>query len=236
MADHERIRRRQLARSPGSILRVDPATGATLATIPGQSGAFGIAFGFGAVWVANQDDYTVQRIDPATNQIVATIDVIAPSGIAVDANGVWVVDLIGEVSKINPVTNQVVSTIHTQATGSRIATGGDGLGVNPGTLGAGDGSVTRINSATGLLTSSIPVGDYPNDIAYAGGSVWVGLYRSPTLVRINPGTNTILGKLTVVGGVYAVTGTDHAVWTVHNLPTPAGGLEPSNGSVTRVGY
>lgn len=53
---------------PGSVLRVDPATGSVLATITVGKGAFDIVVGFGSVWVPNQDDNTVVRIDAGTNE------------------------------------------------------------------------------------------------------------------------------------------------------------------------
>ena len=50
-----------------------------------------VAFGASAVWVANRADRTVSRIDPATNEVVGTIEVEnAPAGIAVSDGFVWV--------------------------------------------------------------------------------------------------------------------------------------------------
>jgi YVTN family beta-propeller protein len=51
----------------------------------------GIAYGAGAVWVANSRDGTVSRIDPATSRVVATIHLgNSPRRIAVGAGKVWV--------------------------------------------------------------------------------------------------------------------------------------------------
>ena len=54
-------------------------------------GPTGIAVGDGAVWVANSDDGTIMKIDPALRRVVATIRVgNRPTGV-VTANGrVWV--------------------------------------------------------------------------------------------------------------------------------------------------
>ncbi len=47
-------------------------------------GASGIAIADNAVWVANTDDGTISRIDPATNEVVATIAVGSnPVGIVI---------------------------------------------------------------------------------------------------------------------------------------------------------
>ena len=86
------------------------------------------------------------------------------------------------------------------------------------------------------MVANIPVGEDPFDLSVAGGSVWVGLYKSPTVVRINAATNTVLSKLTVSATMYAIAATDHAVWALHNLPIPEGGTAPPPGEVTRIGY
>lgn len=221
----------------GSIVRIDPTTGTTQATIPGGRGSYDIAFGFGSIWVPNFDDNAVVRIDPATNQVVATVSIIEPSGIAVDANGVWVVDHSGNVVKIDPATNMPGTPIHTLSTGGFIAAGGGSLWVtNPGSFDAADGSLSRINSATGLLVGSVTVGARPQEVVYAGGSVWVGLGGASSVVRVNPANNTVMSTVTVSSPVYSIDATDHAVWVVHNLPFAEGAAEPPNGTVTRIGY
>ena len=52
---------------------------------------FGLATGDGAVWVTDNDQGTLLRIDPATGVIVSTIRVGGhPRGIAVGAGRIWV--------------------------------------------------------------------------------------------------------------------------------------------------
>ena len=54
-------------------------------------GPAAVAFGDGAVWVANSGDGTVSRIDPETYEVVKTIEVGgAPAGIALSDGRVWV--------------------------------------------------------------------------------------------------------------------------------------------------
>jgi YVTN family beta-propeller protein len=72
------------------VTRIDPSTNSTVAIDVGRTPR-GIAYGEGAVWVANSGDGTVSRIDPNTNQVVATVRVgNRPLGIAVGAGAVWV--------------------------------------------------------------------------------------------------------------------------------------------------
>jgi hypothetical protein len=79
------------------------------------------------------------------------------------------------------------------------------------------------------------VGELPYDLAVAGGSVWVGLNQTPTLVRINASTNAVI-NVPVGIGIYAVAATTGNVWAVHNYAIPEGGTEPPTGGVTRIGY
>jgi hypothetical protein len=221
----------------GSVLRIDPATGTVLATIPGGIGAIDIAYGHGAVWVPNFYDGTVQRIDPLTNSTVATIPIISAVGVAVDATHVWVVDLVGKVSKIDPLTNTVVGSTFTQPTGGDIiATTGAIWVSHPGTETLATGSVTRIDPATLLPVINVPVSGSPFKLGIAGGSIWVGIFNAPRLVRINAATNAVMSNLTLSGDVYSLAATTGAVWTVHNAPIPPGGVSPPDGTVTRVGY
>lgn len=79
-----------------AVWRLDPATVRVTQTTPlgkviGFPPTLEIAFSEGAVWVASYDAGTVTRLDPATGNIVATIQIGRhPSGIAVGANRVWV--------------------------------------------------------------------------------------------------------------------------------------------------
>ena len=56
------------ARSKTSSLRIDPRENRVVARIPVGRGVSGIAAGGGSVWVANEFDGTVSRIDPADEQ------------------------------------------------------------------------------------------------------------------------------------------------------------------------
>ena len=220
----------------GSLLRIDPATGTTLATIPIGREAYDVAYGYAAIWVTNLGDGTVLRIDPVTNQTVATISVPGVTSVTVDSNAVWVVNTLGIVSRIDPLTNLAVTTIATQPTGGYLVAGNGSIWVShPGTKGSADGSVSRIDPVTNTVLANIPVGDLPYDLAVAGGSVWVGLNLTATLVRINAKTNAVT-KLNIGAGTYAIAATTNAVWTVHNYAIPEGATEPPTGLVTRIGY
>ena len=91
----------------GKVLRVDRRTGKVVAQVPGSFRAADLAVGaeVGAegVWVYDQHQGAVLRIDPATNRIARTIPVISQPLVevssrvlALGAGAVWVLDKGGE--------------------------------------------------------------------------------------------------------------------------------------------
>lgn len=74
----------------GFATRLDPATGEQVARL--EVGARpAIALGLGSVWAGSDDEKTLSRIDPATNTVVATIELPSNGRDAVVAGGsVWI--------------------------------------------------------------------------------------------------------------------------------------------------
>ena len=122
-----------LSDSAGILTRINPQTNSIQASIKVKPFSYCAAFGYGAVWITNsgQIQYhrngevtagepgSVQKIDPETNQVVATISVgFAPYFLATGENGVWILNQgDGSVSRINPDTNQLIATIDAKVSG-----------------------------------------------------------------------------------------------------------------------
>lgn len=223
---------------PGSLLRIDPASGTQQATIPIGRNAAGLAVSPGAVWVALYDDNAVVRVDSATNAVAATIPVTGnPVGVAFGAGSVWVSADDGHVARIDPATNQIVATVQTQDTGGFVAFGGNAVWVtNAGHVDQPDGMVSRIDPVTNQVVASVTVGSYPQDIAYGGGSLWVGLFDAPTVVRVNAATNAVLARIALAAPIQSLAATDRSVWAVHVTQAPDANTAPTAGTVTRIDY
>ena len=109
----------------GELLRVDPRSGRVLAAIATGAGARFFALGEGSVWVQNNTDGSVSRVDPDTNQVVATIDVatspVDGGDLAVGGGAVWarVSDVL--VARIDPGTNEVVARYDPRAGSGSVA-------------------------------------------------------------------------------------------------------------------
>lgn len=72
-----------------------------------------LAVGEGGIWVLNQFDGTVSRVDPGTNTVTATITVsdaaVEGGDIAAGGGSVWARVSDSLVARIDPGTNKVVA-------------------------------------------------------------------------------------------------------------------------------
>ena len=100
--------------SVGKVTEIDPRSGDVLQEIGVGNGASGIAYGAGALWVANTLDGTVSRIDPRSG-VPTTFPIGAsdgPASVAADANNVWVSNEFGgTVARIDPTRGTVLKRL-----------------------------------------------------------------------------------------------------------------------------
>ena len=95
--------------APSGIARVDPADlGLTFAHQSLGSGPTAVLPAFGSIWVTNQFDDTVSRVEPSTGREDAKIPVgDGPNAVTSAGGSLWVAnELDGSISKIDPATNQ----------------------------------------------------------------------------------------------------------------------------------
>lgn len=139
------------------LLRLDPVSGRTLATIPLGIEAFGLGAGAAGVWVSDFEHDSVVHFDRSTGAVLATISGMppGPSGIAVGQDAVWVACArANSIARIDPITNKVVAELP--------------LGKSPLPVAIAFGSVwvrseegdrlTRIDPATNRVVATTVVG------------------------------------------------------------------------------
>lgn len=96
----------------GLVLKIDIATGDELVRVRNVPGPTGVAVGMGSIWVADHDLGNIVRLDPATGDVLATIQVGRRAGVTIGFGSVWArSDDAGTVSRIDPATNEVAATI-----------------------------------------------------------------------------------------------------------------------------
>lgn len=147
----------------------------------------------GAIWVAfGAANGKVARIDPKTNAVVATIPVgKLPIGITSDASGVWVANRDDNtVMQIDPKTNAVVKTVRLSGGPQQLAAGAGAIWVA-----SLNGPVWRIDPVNGTALKIRGVGDQLAGIAVANGQVYVADYQNDAIVRIDPATNAVAGRI-----------------------------------------
>jgi len=190
----------------GVIYRVDPATARTVATIPapGAGEWSGIATGGGAVWVTRGGRHCgVYRIDPRHNRVTSFIRLQpTPIGITVAYGRVWVTEPKqgpGIVIRIDPRTNRVSGPPIRVGTGA--AQGVAGFGALWVTNGNGNGSVSRINPATGVVTRTLV--NIPDVDAVGAGSLW-GTSNYGGIQRVDPATGRVTATIRLPNAVRVI--------------------------------
>lgn len=185
----------------GVIYRVDPATAQIVTTIPvpgiGLKQSH-IATGAGAVWVTGRDRgrFGVYRIDPRRNRVASFIRLPpTPVTVTVAYGRVWVNEpRAGRavVFRIDPATNRISGPPIPVGTGGGWMVAGFGaLWV---TNGDANGSVSRINPATGAVTRTLT--NVPDVTAAGAGSLW-GTGNHGGVHRADPATGRVTAA---VGG------------------------------------
>lgn len=156
----------------GTLSRLDPATGKTIATIPVKPKSTTAMVADDAVWVANAADASVQRIDTRTNKVVSEIAVHAgPRFLASGASGIWVWSQgDGSVAHIDPATNRVAAIINVGFPGP----GGD-LWVEDGIvwISAEGAPINMIDPKSNVLLKQFVGGKRMDTLRAGFGAVWV---------------------------------------------------------------
>ncbi len=176
-----------------------------------------VAYGEGAIWVANGGSNTVTKIDAETHQAIDTIPVgQAPSAVAVSPGAVWVANNFdGTVWRIDPVTDQRVDTIDVGNGPSALAYGAGAVWV----ANAGDATLVRIDAQTDKVGEPIAVGADPSGVAFSSvpPTVWVTSRSGNSVSAIDPQANRVIQPVPAGSGPTAVTAAFGSVWVANSL-------------------
>lgn len=184
----------------------------------------GVAFDGTHVWVANHNDRSVSRIDPATGTRVDYLIGGGPYGVAFDGTYIWVANNWDDtVSRIDPATGASVE----------FDTGGEPYGV------AFDGthiwvtnwwtpSVSKMNPTTGARTD-YPMTNSPYGVAYDGSHIWVAY--SNKVSKIDPATGTSAATIPVGGGADGVAFDGTHIWVTNRGSDSVSKISPATNTV-----
>jgi YVTN family beta-propeller protein len=213
-----------------SVGRIDPATGRVTDQVTVGARPAGVAFGAGSLWITNEGDGSVSRIDPDAVRVLQTVGNVGndPLAVAADDDGVWVANgEDGTLARISPETNQVLDRIPVGNGPSAVALGGGYVWVS-NMLAA---SISRVDPGGGV-PRSFEVQDRPAGVVYADGSVWVASQALATVSRLDPRSGTLQQTIHVGNGPTAMAAGPGVVWVANALDSTVSRIDTKTNGVS----
>jgi streptogramin lyase len=228
--------------SASSLARIDATTNAFAATMQVGEDPTGVAIGEdGDVWVINQGDSTVNRIDPETGEVTPAKSTLGiPTGIAAGEGAVWITNGFGspsgppQVVNVDPTTESVELAFPSSSAKAIVAAFGSiwladadrdlVLRYDPGDLGAAPEEVPTDESDTESAA--------PRFLAVGSGAaegIWVVSELGGTILRIDPETNEVADRISVDSPT-AVAADDSGVWVTSEAHDQVQRFDPVDGT------
>jgi len=164
----------------------------------GVDNVHGVTYDGRHVWFAAGD--RLNAIDPASGQVVRSIDVPGDAGTAFDGRHLF--QLVGEsIQKIDPQTGDVLATIPAPD-----GNGASGLTWAEGTLWVGkyrDRKIHQVDPQTGAILRTIESNRFVTGVTWIDGELWHGTWEGDEseLRRVDPRTGEVLERLEMPPGV-----------------------------------
>jgi hypothetical protein len=206
---------------------------------------------FGSLWVLTVDGPimgddvppSVQRIDPATGQVIASVELAGRlcQGIGASPEAVWACGPDGLV-RIDPSTNAIVAQVpfHAPLAVTRIASGAGSVWAFA-TATVGPDTVVRIDPVTNAIAATIPIGHVAGTMAFGFDALWVTSPADDVLLRVDPATNEVREWSGGIEGAGQVAVGADALWVTlygeHGAQAPDDAptivrIDPVSGDVT----
>ena len=179
-----------------------------------------------AVWVGGSNPYSVQRIDPSTNKIVAKIRLPgeACSGLAFGFGSVWV-PVCGKhplLARVDVNTNKISAILPFGTAGAEagITASSDSIWIIPDEK----GTLTRVDPRSNTVRQriAIPPGSY--NPLFSDGMIWITGVDSDVLTVVDAASGDVLTSLPVGPKPRFLTSGNGSAWT----------LNQGDGTISRV--
>jgi DNA-binding SARP family transcriptional activator len=199
--------------SDGTVSRIDPSADAVVETIDLRGSSdlvwnptYAVDADDDSVWIA-AGPHHVLRIDPATNEPSAIIDVgQVPIGVALGDEALWVVTTGERALRIEPHTNAATTEV---PVGYPVALTAEKQAV---WVSDSRGQVWRINPDTGTVTQTTPVGRRLVGLCATDGAVFAANNADGTVVQIDAQDGRVVGVVPVGHAPTDVASWDGIVW------------------------
>ncbi len=184
----------------------------------------GLALSYDSLWISDEDNGTVTRLDPLNMATLSTINVGAkPQGIGAGFGSIWVPNWqSGTVSRLDPEQNRVAHVISVGAGPTQAAVGFGAVWVTC----EKSSSVVRIDPTTNDLVATIFTNGKPVAVATGEGGVWVENYKTREIWRINPENNQIAELIKVGRGRHFIAVGASAVWATNSADDTVSKIDP----------
>lgn len=158
----------------------------------------------GSIWVPLMNAGRVLRVDRATGEITAAIEVgPRASAYCCDINALAAGDSSLFVThgrdrslvEIDPASNAVMRAFDLELDAYDVLLDGDSIWVTS----FADDAVVRLDRETGIIAAVIKDVFSPTGVAAAGGAIWVVEHRAGELVRIDPVSNEVVARIELLG-------------------------------------
>lgn len=176
-------------------------------TVPTGKHPAGVLLAGGSLWVTNDIDNTVSRIDPATNAVTATVKLHGanfpdPSYLAAGGGALWVVArTTGTVSRIDLRSGKVTATATVPGIASEIALVAGSVWVpsfDPYKCSNNRcfSQLTRLDIRSARVIGTYDV-DSATGLAAGFGSLWIVDHRSAAVSRFDPRSGKVVRVIPV---------------------------------------
>lgn len=204
--------------------------------VPAGPGWLGV--GFGSVWVSKSVQHQLFRIDPATNNVIATIP-MGPDpelGIAFGLGSVWIADTKDHtIRRIDPAANKVVGrfavNISNEPEGS-IAAGDGSVWVLTNANHTDSGTLSRLDPATGKVQANIPVKPHSYAVVLDPHGAWVTNSADSSVTRVDMKTNRVTATINVRAAPRFIAAGEGSIWVLSQSDGSLARIDPATNRVT----
>ncbi len=190
-----------------------------------------------AVWVTGTGPYSVQRIDPTTERIIANVSLPgeACSGLAFGFGSVWV-PLCGDkpavgspgvvcthcamaIARVDVRTNSISTTLPLppEQQEVRITVGADSVWMVDERGRPQEGTLSRINPDTNAVGQRIAIPPGSFNLLFSEGMLWIAGGESNVLTFVDAGSGHALGSIPVGPWPRFVTAGGGSIWTLNQV-------------------
>ncbi len=222
------------SRTARTVTKLDPVTGATVATYPTQTTPTDVTYDGTYIWVTNQTSFSLTRVTVSTGAVQNFTVGGTPAQAAFDGTYLWVTLVTAnQVVAIVPATGQE-EVARRVDTGLNLPNGivfdGEWLWVTN----SGNNTVSKITTAGDTPFGPYPTGSNPQGVAYDGRSIWVANNGVDTITAYNPLDGTARGTYGVGDGPVSIVFDGTWLWVTESGAGTLRRINPFTGNAAGV--